>query len=154
MAIIKSILCPIDLSECSAHALDYAIAFSKTLRANLQLLHVYEDPIARVPFGRAGTAGLASAARDDVEEARKKRYVEIERLHQLCREHGLTTDAEEVEGVPAETIVKVAQERNFDLIAMGTHGRTGLKHVLLGSVAERVVRTASCPVLTVRSPGK
>ena len=67
-----------------------------------------------------------------------------------------TWDVEVAVGHPADTIVRVAQERGADLIVMGTHGRTGLQHVLLGSVAEKVVRLAPCPVLTVRdkNPGR
>ncbi|HEX2677096.1 MAG TPA: universal stress protein, partial [Polyangiales bacterium] len=68
----------------------------------------------------------------------------------LCQSHGVGARVDEVEGVPATAIVKVATDTKTDLVVMGTHGRTGLAHVVVGSVAERVVRLAPCPVLTVR----
>ena len=152
MVKIQSILCPIDFSDCSGHALDYARDLAKLLGASLRLLHVYEDPISTIPFAIAGTAGLPTTPVDLVNEARSHRLVEASRLQKLCTEHGVTTHVEEVEGLPAETIIKVAKDTHADLIVMGTHGRTGLSHLVVGSIAERVVRLSSCPVLTVRSP--
>jgi nucleotide-binding universal stress UspA family protein len=101
------------------------------------------DPVA----GRLGTQPLPQPTvirTDPSEEART-------RLQDLMRGafHG-TWEVEVAVGHPADTIVRVAQQRSADLIVMGTHGRTGLQHVLLGSVAEKVVRLAPCPVLTVR----
>jgi len=154
MVQVQNILCPIDFSECSAHALDYARDFAKVVGANLHLLHVYEDPIATIPFAVAGTAGLPTAPVDLVREARKAHALEAERLQKLCADHGVTTHVEEVEGVPAETIIDVAKKKKIDLIVMGTHGRTGLSHLVVGSIAERIVRLATCPVLTVRIPAK
>jgi nucleotide-binding universal stress UspA family protein len=72
-------------------------------------------------------------------------------IHRLNRP-GLTVQPEVGEGVPAEEIIRVARERDVDLIVMGTHGHTGLAHVLLGSICDKVVRRAPCPVLTVRHP--
>ncbi len=149
---IKNILCPIDFSECSGHALDYAIDLAKSLKANLYLLHVYQDPLASIPFARPNTAGAPTAPIDVVEEARHKRKAEIERLRKMSADHGVSTRVAEIEGVPAQTIAATAKDDNADLIVMGTHGRTGLAHAMVGSVAERVVRNAHCPVLTV--PGK
>jgi universal stress protein A len=151
MATIKNILCPIDFSECSGKALDYAIDLAKKVDADLRLLHVYEDPIAAIPFAMVGTGGLPSAPIDVVIDARKKRASEIERLQIMCREHGLTTQVEELEGSPVDTIVKAAAMHKADLIVMGTHGRKGISHMMIGSIAERVVRLAPCPVLTVRA---
>ncbi len=161
MADIKNILCPIDFSKCSGVALDYSIELAKTLKASLHLLHVYQDPLSTIPFGRPGTGDVVGAvARQQtpstpiaaIEDARQKRAAEIQRLHQMCTEHGIATSVEEIEGVPAATIVKAAQDRKTDLIVMGTHGRSGIAHLMVGSVAERVVRLAQCPVLTVRGP--
>jgi nucleotide-binding universal stress UspA family protein len=152
VADIKNILCPIDFSKCSGAALDYAMELAKTLNAGLHLLHVYQDPLASVPFARPGTAGAPSAPIDEIEQARKKRTTEIQRLQKVCIDHGVATRVEEVEGVPATSIVAAAQAAKADLIVMGTHGRSGLAHIMVGSVAERVVRLAQCPVLTVRGP--
>lgn len=147
---IKNILCPIDFSACSSEALDYAVELAKKLGADLHLLHVYQDPLAGIPFARPNTAGAPAAPLEVIEQARAARKTEIERLRKLCTDHGITTRVEEIEGVPAATIVKAASDNKTDLIVMGTHGRTGLAHVVVGSVAERVVRLSPCPVLTVR----
>ncbi len=147
---IKKILCPIDFSACSAEALDYAKELAKMLGASVHLLHVYQDPLANVPFARANTSGAPSAPIDEIEAARRGRKTEIERLQKVCTDHGVPTQVEEVEGVPASAIVEAASRAKVDLIVLGTHGRTGLAHVVVGSVAERVVRLAQCPVLTVR----
>lgn len=151
MSTIKNILCPIDFSKCAIDALDYAIELAKVVKADLKLLHVYEDPLASIPFARTGSAGEPTAPIEIIEEARRKRVAEIERLQALCVSHGVGTKVQEIEGTPAQTIVKVAADTHVDLIVMGTHGRTGLSHALVGSVAERVVRLAPCPVLTVRA---
>ena len=147
------------------HALRYALEEATLHRARVTLLHVLSshddtdvyyvtgspestsqgsfDPVAgRI---RAQPAPPPTVVRSDPnEEART-------RLQDLLRGvfHG-TWDVEVAVGHAADTIVRVAQERGADLIVMGTHGRTGLQHVLLGSVAEKVVRLAPCPVLTVR----
>jgi nucleotide-binding universal stress UspA family protein len=83
----------------------------------------------------------------DVEGAADERIAEVA---EPLREEGLTVETRTDEGYPPEVIVNVAQEIGCDMIAMGTHGRTGLAHLLLGSTAERVVQHAGCPVLTVR----
>ena len=159
------ILVPTDLSDPANHALRYALEEATLHRAEVTLLHVLSshndtdvyyvtgspestaqgsfDPVA----GRLAAQPLPppTVVRSDPnEEART-------RLQDLMRGvfHG-TWDVEVAVGHPADTIVRVAQERGADLIVMGTHGRTGLQHVLLGSVAEKVVRLAPCPVLTVR----
>lgn len=148
---IQNILCPIDFSQSAMNALDYAIELAKVVRADIKLLHVYEDPLASIPFARTGSAGDPTAPIEIIEEARRKRIAEIERLQAMCASHGVQAKVQEIEGTPAQTIVKVAGETGIDLIIMGTHGRTGLSHALVGSVAERVVRQSPCPVLTVRS---
>jgi nucleotide-binding universal stress UspA family protein len=150
MATIKNILCPIDFSECSHQALDYAIDLAKTLGANMRLLHVYQDPISSIPFAIGGTAGLPTAPIELIVEARKQRDAEIARMQQVCRDRGISTEVEEIEGAPALTIVMAAEDHKVDLIVMGTHGRTGIAHAMVGSIAERVVRLSPCPVLTVR----
>jgi nucleotide-binding universal stress UspA family protein len=152
MVEIKNILCPIDFSKCSGTALDYAINFAKMCGANLHLIHVYQDPLSAIPFARPGTAGPATAPYEVIEEARRKRTEEIQRLKKMCVERGVNTSVDEIEGVPASVIVDLAKTGKSDLIVMGTHGRSGLAHIMVGSVAERVVRLAHCPVLTVRGP--
>jgi nucleotide-binding universal stress UspA family protein len=163
----KHLLVPIDFSEPANNALRYAIDEAVLHHARLTLLHVLpadtrtdvhyvtgaplsgpEGGFDVLAGGRVG--GSAPVSPPEV----VRRDLSAEAQTQL---RDLVTNAFqgpwEVEvalGHPADTIVRVAQERGADLIVMSTHGRTGLQHVLLGSVAEKVVRLAPCPVLTVK----
>jgi universal stress protein A len=160
------VLVPTDLSEPANHALRYAVEEATLHRAKVTLLHVLSpgantdvyyvtgtpaaapqagfDPVAGGRLGGYLTSEPTVVRRDPNEEA-------LTRLRDLMPDtfHG-EWDAQIGTGHPADTIVRIAQERHADLIVMGTHGRTGLQHVFLGSVAEKVVRLAPCPVLTVR----
>ena len=145
---IKYILCPVDFSKCSERALDYAVRMASLLGADLHLVHAYVDPVASIPFGRTNTWPPA-AVPEEVAAATQERAQEVQKLQALCEKHGVTNTVREVEGEPRSVICKIAKDDNADLIIMGTHGRTGAARALIGSVAERVVRTAPCPVLTV-----
>lgn len=143
---IKSILCPTDFSPASEKALAYGLSLARQTGSKITLLHVVQ-----VPFfvGLEDGPGAASANEVFVEEARREA---LERLRGEQKKHaqdGLDIDIVQLEGPPHERIVEAAKDK--DLLVMGTHGRTGLPHLLLGSVAERVVRMAPCPVLTVPS---
>ncbi|MDD9946263.1 MAG: universal stress protein [Myxococcales bacterium] len=144
-----NILCPVDFSKCSARALDYAIQLGETLGSELHLLHAYIDPLSRVPFGRPGLQGPASAPSEVIDHATSRRAREVDKLRARCSGYAPAVDIAEVEGDPKVVIPEYAQKISADLIVMGTHGRTRLARVLLGSVAERMVRVAPCPVLTV-----
>lgn len=145
MSRITKILCPVDFSPPSDHAADYAVELAQQLGASVTFLHAWEIPVYAVPEG-ALTFGVDVMTR--VEEAMQsqlaalvKRYVGrgvelFQRVHQ---------------GLPALEVVRLVDQAKIDLVVMGTHGRTGLSHVLLGSVAEKVVRTSPVPVLTVPS---
>jgi universal stress protein A len=169
----KHLLVPTDFSEPANYALRYAIEESVLHRAKVTLLHVLAPDIrtdvhyvtgAPVPGPAGGFDPVAggrlggSAFLSQPEVVRRDRSEEA--LTQL-RDLGANAfpgpwEVEVAVGHPADTIVRIAQERSVDLIVMSTHGRTGLQHVLLGSVAEKVVRLAPCPVLTVkrrRAPG-
>jgi universal stress protein A len=145
MTAITRILVPTDFSETSDAALDYAYALACRLDASLHLLHVIDDPVADglspdacIVEGPALRTALLENARDCL-------------AHRAARdEPRVPVQTEVVFGHGSRTIAEYATDRSIDLIVMGTHGRTGVAHVLLGSVAERVVRTAPCPVLTVR----
>jgi len=143
---ITRILVPTDFSETSDAALDFAKTIAPTFGASLHLLHVFEDPFVTGPFAVETYAPLPPATRsallDDAASRLAHRLPPADRQ----RFHG-TTDV--VIGFSAPAIVDYAREHDIDLIVIGTHGRTGMAHLLLGSVAERVVRTAACPVLTV-----
>lgn len=150
---IKKILCPVDFSKGSRAAVDYAHGLAQTLGANVELLHVWHltyhvRPDLSVWAETHGQRPILEVVQADA-EADLREFVEglPDELRSQLETHCL-------QGEPALTIAKVAEEGAFDLIVLGTHGRTGVSHVALGSVAERVVRHAKCPVLTVRMPKK
>jgi nucleotide-binding universal stress UspA family protein len=142
MTRIETILHPTDFSKNSEHAFQLACSLARDHGARLILLHVQETliPVAT----EAGPAPL------DLAEERK---VLQERLNAL-RPEDARIDVKHclVAGGSAEEIISLAQDEGCDLIVMGTHGRTGLCRLLMGSVAEEVLRKAPCPVLTVKSP--
>ena len=141
------ILVPTDFSPPSQMALDQARMLAQTFGSSLQLLHVVEEPIPSTGFVADGFAPETDSLREgrlaQARDALARLVSATDRAHVRVR-----TDA--VMGVPAAAIVDYAVATGTDLIVMGTNGRTGLAHLLMGSVAEQVVRTASCAVLTVR----
>ncbi len=138
------ILVPIDFSTYAEQALDYAIGLARTLNARLTLLHVIQPvPMAGVDMGVA----LPETYLQELEEAVQR---SMEDALARVTAAGLTGERVVLYGVPFQEIVETAKARQVDLIVMGTHGRTGLMYVLLGSVAEKVVRLAPCSALVVR----
>jgi nucleotide-binding universal stress UspA family protein len=146
---IHSILVPVDFSGCSSAAVDTALDLARLTGARLTLVNAYGVPVTWLPDG-----GAYVPTRPELAELERTALGELEPVRRRLAEAGVAVEARAVEGPPAETIVQAAREAGADLIVMGTHGRTGLKHLLLGSVAERVLRTAACPVLTVRGPAE
>jgi nucleotide-binding universal stress UspA family protein len=144
---IERILVPLDFSPASMEALDYAVSLAKQFHAAVHLVHVYPpDEASSVPG--AGHLLLQSA------EAIERLNEELTGIH---RKHVPTFRPENCyirRGKPYEEIVRLAREIDADLIALSTRGHSGLKHLLLGSTAERVVRNAPCPVLVVRKRKK
>jgi nucleotide-binding universal stress UspA family protein len=142
--IVQHVLVPIDFSATADRALAYAIALAQQLHARLTLLHVLDlTPVTMEEM----TAGVVATYLDDLEtDAQHLLQSSLERV----RHAGLQGESLLVQGTPTQTIVDTAGEQGVDLIIMGTHGRTGLAHVFLGSVAEHVVRQGPCPVLVVR----
>ena len=141
---LKKVLVPVDFSEFSKKAVRYAVRFAEQFSADMVLVHVvepvrYPESVIIPPeMEEANLARLKQARKSLTAFARKEIPAELARE---CVVHF---------GVPFEEIVKTAKELDTDLIVIGTHGHTGLKHLFLGSTAERVVRLAPCPVLTVR----
>ena len=144
MLTIKSILVPSDFSECSDGALRYALALNETFGARLHLVHVVQDPYTQPWAPEAFTAPLGDMLTEWLAQARTRLSEEVPEAH---RHSALVTT---VIGSPSAEIVRYAEEQAIDLIVIGTHGRGPIGHALLGSVTERVVRKAPCPVLTVR----
>jgi nucleotide-binding universal stress UspA family protein len=142
---LNRILVPLDFSEESSQALAYAVALAADMDAKITLLHVIE------PVYASAEPGLANIPQPIPGEER----ADEKRLHKIAAEFipkGLFDKAMVRFGAPYHEISTAAKRLNAGLIAITTHGRTGLSHVLLGSTAERVVRHAPCPVLTVRRP--
>lgn len=139
MPSIRTILHPTDFSEPSAYAFDLACALARGSGAGLILLHVDAPPAA------VGHAVLLPLLTEHQHELKKE-------LDRLMPNPSLKTERRFEQGDPATEILRVAQETHADLIVMGTHGRTGLDRLLMGSVAEQVVRRAPCPVVTVKIP--
>ncbi len=139
--VITRILVPTDFSPPSDRALDYARDLAHQFHASLHLLHVVNRPL--LAEGLAAEASLSDGAAmgsEVVEDAQRR----------LRKQAPEAASADVVFGYAARSIVEHASRLGIDLIVMGSHGRTGIAHVLLGSVAEAIVRTAPCPVLTVR----
>lgn len=137
---IKRILMATDFSDCSQDALDHAVSLAKTYNADLYLIHVFDTlAFSRVPQYDSLLKKIREVTSED-----------LMRLAADLRKEGIEVHPVYREGVAHDQIVKEAQEISADLIAMGTHGRSGEPYEMIGSVAERVVRKATCPVLTVR----
>lgn len=143
----KRILCPVDFSPTSQEALKLAIELARQFDGKLTLLHVGQPPTFILPDGGfiLPDPQQLTAWSD-----------QIERSLGEARDQALAVGIGEVEtatveGTAWEQIIRYARDHQHDLIVIGTHGRTGIQHVLIGSVAERVVRYAPCPVLTVRA---
>lgn len=142
----KRILCPVDFSTYSKAAMEEGASLAKGMGAELCLLHAYQNPAYVLPM-----SGYIGPTADMVTKIRQQLAQELEALAEPYRKQGIKTQALVLEGVPYTTIVDQAKEWHADLIVMGTHGRTGISHALAGSVAERVVRLAPCPVLVTRA---
>jgi nucleotide-binding universal stress UspA family protein len=146
MITLRRLLVPVDFSPHSEQALRYAAALADKFGAELFLLHVFQD----LTIYQTEVVSGAPPIVPPVEQLTASARGEMARLVREKKLDRFPTHTEIVEGGPVEEIVDYAKEKNIDLIVMGTHGRGWLAHVLMGSVAEKVVRKAPCPVLTVR----
>lgn len=142
----KRILVPMDFSAPSDAALDYARSVATRFDASLHLLHVAEDPY-RALYTAEVFVPEVEGLRDEILDDATGRLKDRLRASDVNELHA-TVDV--AMGTPAGCIVEYAGAHEIDLIVMGTHGRGGMSHLLMGSVAERVVRTAPCPVMTIR----
>lgn len=140
MITLERILLPTDFSECSERARSYACEMAKRFTAELHVLHVV-PPVSLPPYVGPVPQQLLEfekEAREELEQWNDPAFGEIKVVRSVSG------------GTPFVEIVRYAREQNMDLLVLGTHGRTGLAHALIGSVTEKVVRKAHCPVLTVR----
>jgi len=146
---IKTILFPTDFSNGARAAMDHAISLARDYQAKLILLYVIQDiSISEWYIPSSLSVG------DLVEDMQKSAWQEMDKWIAEVSQQVKDVEKMVVRGVPFVEIIQTANERNADLIVIGTHGRTGIDHMLFGSTAEKVVRKAACPVLTVRIAGK
>ena len=145
MISIKRILVPTDFSEPGRTALKYAVEFADQFGAAVDLLHVVDSVPAGALLSYRPLEELKSSMRTQAED-------DMEKLHSEWSEHSFPVTKVIADGHPFVEIVRHAKKNDTDLIIMGTHGRGAIAHMMLGSVAEKVIRKAPCPVLTVRDP--
>lgn len=149
MMLLEKILVATDFSEPSEAALAYGRELARTFNASLTVLHVAEN-VATLGYGIDGLAYVDPAWQAQVDASARQKLAAL-----VSAEDRELLNAQTIvlsSNAPAAVIVEYAKEHTFDLIVIGTHGRGAMAHLLMGSVAERVVRTAPCPVLTVRHP--
>jgi len=148
--VIKQVLVPTDFSEPSEVAVQYGKALAENFHASLHLLHVLDENALIYPWtSPEGTTLALGAARAELEQQARDRLGRV--LSDAEREK-FSARIVSLVGSPFLEIVNYAKAQEIDLIVMGTHGRGPIAHMLMGSVAEKVVRKAPCPVLTVRHP--
>lgn len=140
---IPRILCPVDFSDASQHAVEHAVALARWYSARLTLLHVY-DVMPLAPIAPEMIPGFTVGP-----EYRERLRCDLERFAQPAGAEAVALEFDVVEGQPALEIVRHAKEAASGMIVLGTHGRSGLERLLLGSVTERVLHRAPCPVLAV-----
>jgi nucleotide-binding universal stress UspA family protein len=141
---IECLLVPIDFSECAQEALEYAARLAKQLNARLRLVHAMTSAAYPLDFALFGVSEEMAL--------REKVHAHLDELVSVVKADGIAAESVSEIGAPADVILKHAKEEGAGAIVMGTHGRRGLSHLALGSVAEYVVRHAACPVFTVKSP--
>jgi universal stress protein A len=144
----KKVLFCTDFSDNSLPARDLAIEFATAFDAELHILHVISAHFRTYPVYETMVPVDVELLEEQIQEGAKN---QLEIIAEECRKQVREVNTGFATGTPAVEIVRYAEEESIDLIVMGTHGWTGFKHLVLGSTAENVVRSASCPVLTVRS---
>jgi nucleotide-binding universal stress UspA family protein len=143
------ILTAIDFSENSDFAFDYALTLARQFNSELTVLHVINEPVDLRGFYVPHIS--FEQLEKEIEEgaiSMMEKFCQARMGEFTCYKTAIAT------GIPNEEITKKAEEVSASLIVLGTHGRTGLDHIIFGSTAERVVRSSSCPVLTIRMPAK
>ena len=160
---IQQILVPIDYSNDATHALQWAASLAEKFGAHLLLLHVFGKAVEEVYPQGAGFAvlapayygGMASGSQlgwqPIIIDLKAQARTQLQDFAAQHLHHRIPIQVKVAVGKPADTIVRLAGEAGVDLIVMGTHGRTGVRHLLMGSVAEAVIRQVRCPVTTLRS---
>jgi nucleotide-binding universal stress UspA family protein len=146
---IRSILFPTDFSECGNYALHYAASLARTFGASIICVNVIEPIVSTVGYSGMTEPMPIADITEQLEDSAER---ELPKLAECDECAGLNVEELVVHGEAASEIVRVAKDRDVDLIVIASHGRTGLGRILFGSTAEAVVRHASCPVLVVKPP--
>jgi nucleotide-binding universal stress UspA family protein len=146
MTKLENILVPTDLDENSNHALAYGRELAATYGATLHLFHVVES----IWSGSLTVADFPGQMDNYYQQYRQASETGLKNMAKKIKEVEVKTAL--IEGTPHTEIVRYAREHKIDLIVLATHGRTGLSHMLIGSVAEKVVQMAPCPVITIKHP--
>lgn len=146
MLTIRHILVPLDFSACSTAALPYAHTLARRYKAQLTLLHVIPTTMFVI-----GEIGYRPISEQTFATLTQEALTRLEAIFSPAEREEITVSMKVAYGIPFVEIIQEATEQRVDLVIMGTHGRTGVLHLLLGSVAENVIRQAPCPVLTVRA---
>ena len=145
----RKMLVPVDYSPPSTAAIRYAVDLAHAFGGTVHVLHAWEVPAYLRPDLTIWSGEMSSTLAEQVRLGAENAMREFSKTNGLGGDEAVTYEV--VQGDPYNAILAVAKDGAFDLIVMGTHGRTGISHVLLGSVAEKVVRHANCPVLTIRA---
>jgi nucleotide-binding universal stress UspA family protein len=145
---LNTIMVPVDFSENSVSAVDYAIKFARKFNSRVLLVHVYHFPVELLTDWSA--YGTLAGSGEILEAMRKERSEQMAALAQEKSRSGARIETKVLEGTPFSEIVQAARNEHVDLLIMGTRGLTGIKHILIGSTAEKVVRKAPCPVLVLK----
>lgn len=148
MIVLKTVLVPVDFSVTSDVALRYGREMARAFGASLHVLHVVQEPYSQPWAVEAYGFSLAALQEDWIRDARRR----LDEIVTDADRTALRAETATVLGHPVTEVLRYAVDHKVDLIVMGTHGRGPLGHMIMGSVAERVVRRAPCPVLTVHHP--
>lgn len=144
---IRTILVPTDFSECGNYALSYAASLARMFGASIICVHVIEPMVPTVGYSGMTEPLPIADITDQLEDSAERELPKIAEREEFA---SLKTEEVIVHGEAASEIVRVAKDKNVDLIVVSSHGRTGLGRILFGSTAEAVVRHAPCPVLVVK----
>ena len=144
----KKILCPVDFSKFTQEVINYAVDLAKKYGAELHVMHVVPNMTYFTPYESFLTPENLIAIEKNIQD-------EVEdNFEKLLKDQDIPTKKVIKTGVPFVEIIAYAKSESVDLIVMGTHGHSGIEHILIGNVAEKVVRKSPCPVMTIRPKGK
>jgi len=144
----KKILCPVDFSQFTQEVINYAVDLAKKYGAELHVMHVVPNMTYFTPYESFLTPENLVAIERNIQDEVENDFAK------LLKDQNVPTKKVIRTGVPFVEIIDYAKSESIDLIVMGTHGRGSIEHILIGNVAEKVVRKSPCPVMTIRPKGK